>query len=90
MKDNCEKRLIDMLEFSECKEHPFTLLVKVLECASKHEGEYKVRVPAGTIPINILEDYAKRYGVSFWVTKEKEHRMPISIDVEVFHFKKPK
>ena len=90
MKDDCERRFIDVLEFSECKDHPFTLLVKVLECASKYEGEYRVRVPAGTIPLSILEDYARRYGISFWVTREKENRTPAPIEVEVFHFKKPK
>lgn len=78
----CAARKVDLLEFSECTEHPFVYLVKGIECVSRYGGRFELRAPAGTIPITVLEDYSKKYGVKYSVSRQKHERLPI--DVEVF------
>jgi len=75
----CDKKEHDITDFSKCTEHPFTMIVKIMECASKLKQEYKVKVPLGTIPINILTEYSLKLNVEF-DTKEEN-------GVAVFIFK---
>lgn len=63
LSENCEEKFIEITDFSKCTEHPFTYILEQLKCASKTKEEYKAKVPAGTIPLNILMMYADKYGV---------------------------
>lgn len=66
----CDKEYHDITDFSKCTEHPFTTIVKIIECASKYDKKYKVLVPSGTIPFNVLLEYIKKYKISFDVNEK--------------------
>ncbi|MEM1619909.1 MAG: hypothetical protein QXU97_01240 [Fervidicoccaceae archaeon] len=92
MKVNCDVRFHDVLEFSECAEHPFLLIAELLRCLSDRGGEYVVRVPAGSIPHNVLQEYADRYGAAYTFKRDKTKlrigEREVEIDTEVYFFSK--
>ena len=69
----CERDFHDITDFSKCTEHPFTTIVKIIECASKTGRTYSVLVPSGSIPLNILLEYVKKYNVAFDVNEKGEN-----------------
>ena len=68
--DLCAQKKHDITDFSKCTEHPFTTIVKIIECASKTGDLYEVIVPTGTIPFNILMEYVAKYNVKFDVEEK--------------------
>jgi len=68
--EECKDRFVEITDFSKCTEHPFTFVLEQLKCASKTREVFGIKVPAGTIPLNILLMYADRYGVDV-ETKEE-------------------
>lgn len=60
--EDCSQKHIEILDFSRCTEHPFAYVLAQVKCASKG-GEYSIKVPSGTIPLNVLLLYVSRYNV---------------------------
>lgn len=63
MQGECAEKFIEITDFSKCTEHPFTYVIEQLKCASSRREEYGIKVPSGTIPMNILLMYADKYNV---------------------------
>jgi len=70
--EECEAKLLEITDFSKCTEHPFTYALEQLKCAAAKKEEYGIKVPSGTIPLNILLMYAEKYGVNVETKEEGE------------------
>lgn len=68
----CEEKDIVIEDVTKCTEHPLTLILELFECAVKNKSKYSVKVPHGSVPFNLLMEYAKKYGVKIDVESEGE------------------
>ncbi len=68
----CSAREIIIADFSRCTEHPFSTIMKIMECTQKYGGEYRIKVPKGTVPMNLLVEYCHRFNVEFDMNEEDD------------------
>lgn len=71
--EECEETEVTIDDITKCTEHPLTLIVELMKCAKKKGEKYVVKVPYGSVPFNLLMEYAKRYGVSVDASSEGEY-----------------
>ncbi|MEM0021617.1 MAG: hypothetical protein QXT69_05765 [Fervidicoccaceae archaeon] len=69
----CDETDIVIEDITKCTEHPLTLIVELMKCARESGKRYSVRVPHGSVPLNLLMEYARRYDVSLDVSSEGEY-----------------
>ncbi|AFH43037.1 hypothetical protein IOK49_04900 [Fervidicoccus fontis] len=69
---SCKEKEIVIEDVSKCTEHPFTLLIEKMECANENGEIFAVTVPSGTVPFNLLLDYANKYNVLIDVKPEND------------------
>lgn len=70
--EDCSQKFIEITDFSRCTEHPFAYVLAQVKCASSRGEEYSIKVPSGTIPLNVLLLYVSRYNVEMSSQEEGE------------------
>jgi hypothetical protein len=69
----CDEPEVTIEDITKCTEHPLTLIVELMKCAKEKGKKYTVKVPHGSVPLNLLMEYAKRYGVSVDASSDGEY-----------------
>jgi hypothetical protein len=69
----CDETDVVIEDITKCTEHPLTLIVDLMKCAKETGRKYSVKVPHGSVPMNLLMEYAKRIGVSVDFSSEDEY-----------------
>jgi len=69
----CEETEPIIEDITKCTEHPLTIVVEMMKCAKEKGRSYAIKVPHGSIPMNLLMEYARRYGVLVDASTEGEY-----------------
>lgn len=68
--EQCKEKVVVIEDVTKCTEHPFSYVLGQLKCAYYTGEEYSIKVPSGTVPLNVLRMYAERYKVEMLMIDE--------------------